>query len=173
MIILETVKYITLNYDVGNIADWLSGFGTVLAVIVSLYLAKHKATPFLTLKTEFFPKDDREEFDNLPNNKDSLRIVIKNYSNHPVLLTLKDKDNYFSVDKPLYVYEYTVKSNVRVIETTTFDKLDGKKFELRDAFSNNKYKFKLVKRKGEWMVIYPIRKWRMSKKWKALEEYQE
>ena len=62
------------------------------------------------------------------------------------------------------VHEYTVKSNVRVIETTTFDKLDGKKFELRDAFSNNKYKFKLVKRKGEWMVIYPIRKWRMSKK---------
>ena len=110
------------------------------------------------------PRKNIRSLIEVPNNKDSLRIVIKNYSNHPVLLTLKDKDNYFNVDKPLYVYEYTVKSNVRVIETTTFDKLDGKKFELRDAFSNNKYKFKLVKRKGEWMVIYPIRKWRMSKK---------
>ena len=63
-----------------------------------------------------------------------------------------------------YISGGEASTSVRVIETTTFDKLDGKKFELRDAFSNNKYKFKLVKRKGEWMVIYPIRKWRMSKK---------
>ena len=37
MVILEAIKNITITYDLGNLADWISAIGTVAAVIVALF----------------------------------------------------------------------------------------------------------------------------------------
>lgn len=49
MIILETVKYVTITYDLGNIADWVSALATTVAVIVSLYLANFRDRPRIVI----------------------------------------------------------------------------------------------------------------------------
>ena len=45
MLMLETVKHITINYNFGNLTDWISAFATLAAVLVSLYLANRKDRP--------------------------------------------------------------------------------------------------------------------------------
>lgn len=37
MVVLEAVKNITVTYDLGNLADWISAIGTVAAVVVALF----------------------------------------------------------------------------------------------------------------------------------------
>lgn len=37
MVVLEAVKNITVTYDLGNLADWVSAIGTVAAVVVALF----------------------------------------------------------------------------------------------------------------------------------------
>lgn len=48
MIILETVKHITVTYNLGDLADWVSAIGTISAVILSLYLASKRNRPKLS-----------------------------------------------------------------------------------------------------------------------------
>jgi hypothetical protein len=40
-------------YDLGNIADWLSGIGTIAAVITALYLAKRESKPKARVTANF------------------------------------------------------------------------------------------------------------------------
>ncbi len=37
MIVLEAAKHVTVTYNLGNLADWVSAVGTVSAVIVALF----------------------------------------------------------------------------------------------------------------------------------------
>ena len=56
MIILETVRHVTVTYDLGNLADWVSALATVAAVIVSLYLANYRDRPKILIT--FSDKND-------------------------------------------------------------------------------------------------------------------
>lgn len=50
-----------LKFDgFGSVADWVSGIGTFVAVIVSLYLANHKKRPKLIFKPLFNDKNECE-----------------------------------------------------------------------------------------------------------------
>ena len=48
MIILETVRHVTITYNLGDLADWVSAIGTISAVILSLYLASKRNRPKLS-----------------------------------------------------------------------------------------------------------------------------
>ena len=52
MIILETVRHVTVTYDLGNLADWVSAAGTFTAVLTSLYLANKQNRPHIWLDFE-------------------------------------------------------------------------------------------------------------------------
>lgn len=42
---MEAVKHVTVTYNLGDLADWVSAIATVAAVIVSLYLANRHDKP--------------------------------------------------------------------------------------------------------------------------------
>lgn len=50
MIVLETVKHVTITYNLGDLADWASAIGTFLAVAVSLYLANRRNRPHIWIE---------------------------------------------------------------------------------------------------------------------------
>lgn len=86
MLVLETVRHITITYNIGDLADWISALATFLAVIVSLYLANRRDFPkihFSVLK-----KDN------------SIRITNKSYQIVELMLKIDDDKNYIKIVLP-------------------------------------------------------------------------
>lgn len=50
MLMLETVKHVTITYNLGDLADWVSAIGTFLAVAVSLYFANKRDRPHIWIE---------------------------------------------------------------------------------------------------------------------------
>lgn len=159
MLMLETIKHVNITYNLGNITSWLSAAGTIAAVIVSLYLARHKGTPFLTFQADYSPKDTREEYSSM--STETLKVLIKNYSNRPVSLVPVINKEYTNIDDALFVNEYTSKAEFRNINIRKFSEFNEKLFVLHDTLSGNDYAFKLEKRtindKVKWEVVYPLK----------------
>lgn len=86
MFMLETVKHVTVTYNFGDLADWVSASATFLAVIVSLYLANRHDFPkihFSVLK-----KDN------------AIRITNKSYQIVELMLKVDDDKNYIKIGLP-------------------------------------------------------------------------
>lgn len=156
MIILEIVKHITITYNLGDLADWVSAIGTMLAVITSIYLANRKRKPFLVFYTHFEPKYTGKGAENMRDNYDFLIVGITNYSDHPVVLVPKRHSDILNVQDALFINEYQSKTHSRAVHITEFSEIDNKLFMLQDNLTGKKYYFAIKGEKDNWKIVYPL-----------------
>lgn len=109
---LSFISSIFSNMEWGTIADWLSGVGSLAAVVVALYLSKEKPTID-------FKIIDKSQRDYGSKQLYSYEIKIKNYSNYGVRLqTLSHKD---TIENHEYGVSLTP-CGIEVDDETTFIK---------------------------------------------------
>lgn len=89
MNLLDIVGRVNVTYNLGDMADWVSAIGTLLAVITSVYLANRHRKPFLSFYAHYEPKLTGEEAKNISNNYAYISVNITNYANYPVVLIPK------------------------------------------------------------------------------------
>lgn len=144
MIILEVVKHITVTYDLGNIADWVSALATFLAVIVSLYLANRRDLP--KIHFSILKKDD------------AIRITNKSYQIVELMLKVDDDKKYIKIGLPPLKKE---NPNMRDEEPFNHDMIvlhirnNGKvvhKIRGYDLITNARYHAIFYKKNDEWTV---------------------
>lgn len=145
MIILEATKYINVTYNLGDLAEWFSAVGTMLAVVTSICLANRKRKPFLVFYTHFDPKYTGKGAENIQDNYDRL-LVPKRHSD---ILNVQDA---------LFINEHQSKIHSRSANITEFSEIENKLFMLQDNLTGKKYYFAIEGEKDDWKVVYPLRK---------------
>lgn len=158
MNLLEIAGHINVIYNLGDIADWVSAIGTLLAVITSVYLANRHRKPFLAFYAHYEPKLTGEEAKNISNNYAYVSVSITNYANRPVVLIPKRHQKVLNVEDALFINEYQKKFHSGFIEITNFTNLEDKLFMFQDNFTGKKYYFALRKKNDEWIMVYPLNK---------------
>lgn len=143
---METVRHITVTYSLGDLADWVSAFATVAAVMFSLYLSNHvkKSKIFITFT-----------------DKSQVNCRITNKSFRPVELKLKEpgKNKYdlFGLP-PMIDHIVNIKDSQpfnKDYMSFTFQPKDNKtilKSKGIDMVTNNKYYFIFFKSKDNWRI---------------------
>lgn len=142
---VTTVKQVTITYNLGNLADWVSAIATLSAVIVSLYLSNKHDRPRIVLSF-------------MDNEQDTCRITNK--SSQPVELRLSlsngNKNMKFAIppiqeqitsikndqpfNKDYMIFMFNSKSNKMVTAKGV------------DLVSNAKYHFLFFKKNGDWQI---------------------
>lgn len=138
MIILETVRHVTVTYDLGNLADWVSAIGTISAVILSLYLASRRNRPRLSFDI------DNDGF-----------AFVYNKSFNPVELVKKGSSDLL----PLEPLERNIKSlisknpfnnEVCGVQYNRHKKVN--KLKYTDIISGSHYKVIIYSKKSKWYI---------------------
>lgn len=165
MILMETVKHVTVMYNLGDLADWVSAIATVAAVIVSLYLANRRDKPRILI-TFTNKKQDYCRITNKSFQPVELRIKLpgdKHYSPFPLpprrneIVNMKDEQPF---NKDYMMFAFSPK-----------DKLALKSSGI-DIASNSKYYFIFYKTGNYWWIKqYSLRlTWSGTLVWRKLYE---
>lgn len=155
MIILETVRHVTVTYDLGNLADWVSALATVAAVIVSLYLANYRDRPKILIT--FSDKNDCR-VTNKGFRPVELKIKLPGYSfydtlplqpMHSKIENIKDPQP-FNKDYTFFSFE---PGNHKVMSAKGIDIISNSKYHFifykdKDGWKIKEYKFWLV-----WKIL--------------------
>ena len=143
---VTSVRHITITYNLGDLADWVSAIGTIAAVIVSLYLANRRDKPRILIS---FMEQSQET------------CRITNKSHQPVELVLKIDSRRLKYSLP------PIGDNLGGIDTLKNDQPfnidymmfafspEGKKRLVAkgiDLISNTKYRFLFFKKDEKWLI---------------------
>lgn len=165
MILMETVRHITVTYNLGDLADWVSALATVAAVIVSLYLANRRDKPRILI-TFIDRKQDICRITNKSSQPVELKLKLsgeKSYSSFPVpprrneVIDLRDEQPF---NKDYITFEFSPKGRLLL------------KAKAIDIASNSKYYFIFYKIGDYWWINqYSFRvTWLVSLAWRKLYE---
>ena len=162
---METVRHITVTYNLGDLADWVSALATVAAVIVSLYLANRRDKPRILI-TFIDRKQDICRITNKSSQPVELKLKLsgeKSYSSFPVpprrneVIDLRDEQPF---NKDYITFEFSPKGRLLL------------KAKAIDIASNSKYYFIFYKIGDYWWINqYSFRvTWLVSLAWRKLYE---
>lgn len=146
MILLETVRHVTITYNLGGLADWISAIGTVAAVVVSLYLASHKNKPRL----RFFIRDPKDDGAFGVQNKSYNPVELElKWGNQSFLLSLNPmgkevtdllSDDPFGYDTIILgIHTPDQKDNHSTVKLRAYDRISGSHYKIIFYFKDNQW----------------------------------
>lgn len=133
MIFMETVKYVSITYNFGDLADWVSALATVAAVIVSLYLANKRNKPRIIIT---FSKEGSVVFGKLTNkshNPIELRLKLPNqkgfskFNLPPINGSIYRFDNNQPFNNDDIMFSLTT-NNEKILTAKGYDLVSGSKY---------------------------------------------
>lgn len=145
MLVLETIKKVTVVYNFGDLADWFGALATFAAVIVSLYLANRHDHP--RIHFSFVKKD-----------KGKIRITNKSYQPIELMIKIDDDKRFIKVGLPPLKVE---NPNMRSEEPFNHDMIvmgitnSSRKIHVlkaHDLITKTRYHAICYLQDGEWIV---------------------
>lgn len=136
----------------GSVADWVSGIGTFVAVVVSLYLANRRKRPKLIYDPRF-----RNEIN-------SWTLVVYNPEYEPVFLNFTGDVNVESKNKTIYLESYAKVKRYEEIPIIFNKEKNIAKVKVREVVSKHNYYLTLVIKENKICIFESRNKYCKGKK---------
>lgn len=165
MLMLETVKHVTITYNLGNLASWISAAGTFTAVLTSLYLANRQSRPHIWL-------------DFVGDNYRDCRITNKSFRPVELKLRLPGENHYEYFPLPPMKDQIQDLRDDQAFQkdhiTFSFSSEDKTILSARgfDIVTMSKYYFAFYKDKDKWIIkqFKHFVTWKLYLYWRESDE---